>query len=431
MCAWHGGRRAGSRPAADGNRRAREVERVAARVDHHLHDVRVAVVVRVGNRRGAASPSAATGRRRSGATTSSIIAGSMSGSSPCTLTTMSHDSSRATSAMRSVPVRCVGARHARDAAEARRPRRRCARRRWPRSPRPRRAPAARARRRARSSAGRTMSASGFAGKAGRVVAGGDDGDDGGSVSRESECTSRRASVDTANHSTRGRVAVSLVRPRSSATPAATLGRRTSREGRAGRECYDTAVLQMNWKAAATVVTGRHGAGGLAGVAASVAGAATPRARPPQPRRRGARRGARSSIESRRGVSARSSRPPPRSRSRARNPFRFRRAAPSRRARRSAQAPAAAPAAPVVAVGAGAVPVPPDRHGRATRSSGADDPDRGAVERHAGLVLAGARRGRRPAAIASSGSTTTPSRSTRRSATAASCGLTLTTPDRAR
>jgi len=46
------------------------------------------------------------GSSASGRTTSSIEAGSMSGSSPCTFTTMSHDSWLATSAMRSVPVRC-------------------------------------------------------------------------------------------------------------------------------------------------------------------------------------------------------------------------------------------------------------------------------------------------------------------------------------
>ena len=49
----------------------------------------------------------AAGSAASGAMTCSIIAGSISGSSPWTFTTMSQDRSAATSAMRSVPVRCV------------------------------------------------------------------------------------------------------------------------------------------------------------------------------------------------------------------------------------------------------------------------------------------------------------------------------------
>src|SRR5204862_7977627 len=43
-----------------------------------------------------------------GATSSSTARGSISGSSPCTLTTMSQSSEAATSASRSVPVSCVG-----------------------------------------------------------------------------------------------------------------------------------------------------------------------------------------------------------------------------------------------------------------------------------------------------------------------------------
>ena len=57
------------------------------------------------------------GSSRKGSMAASIVSGSMSGSSPWTLTMRSQSSSAATSASRSVPVRCVGARHPHVAAE--------------------------------------------------------------------------------------------------------------------------------------------------------------------------------------------------------------------------------------------------------------------------------------------------------------------------
>ncbi len=99
-------RPAAARVADVGDRRAREIQREAAAIDDDLDDVRVGQLGRVVD--------AAVQRRHlhrriggNGATASSIARGSISGSSPCTLTTMSQSSDAATSASRSVPVACV------------------------------------------------------------------------------------------------------------------------------------------------------------------------------------------------------------------------------------------------------------------------------------------------------------------------------------
>ena len=100
-------RAAGERVARPGNRRAAEVQRVVARVEHDLDDVRVERLpprrrsggTRCHRRIGALRPAGRATRR--------ISAGSSSGSSPCTLTTISSSSSpssAAASARRSVPV---------------------------------------------------------------------------------------------------------------------------------------------------------------------------------------------------------------------------------------------------------------------------------------------------------------------------------------
>ena len=96
MPTWRSGRGSGSAwlPAGEavappGNRRAAEVQRQALRVEHDLHHVRVG---ELGRRRRSGGPRCScwrSGLASSSAATASISAGSISGSSPCTLTTMS------------------------------------------------------------------------------------------------------------------------------------------------------------------------------------------------------------------------------------------------------------------------------------------------------------------------------------------------------
>jgi len=88
-------RPAAARVADVRNRRAREIQRAAAAVQYDFDDVRIGELGGVVN-----APA-------NGATSSLMAPGSMSGSSPCTLTTTSQSSDAATSAMRSVPVSCV------------------------------------------------------------------------------------------------------------------------------------------------------------------------------------------------------------------------------------------------------------------------------------------------------------------------------------
>ena len=101
------GRAAASRRAdraTCGNRRAREIQREAAAIDDDLDDVRVVQLGRVVD----APVQRRHLDRRIGDERRDQLrrsrAGSISGSSPCTLTTMSQSSVAATSASRSVPV---------------------------------------------------------------------------------------------------------------------------------------------------------------------------------------------------------------------------------------------------------------------------------------------------------------------------------------
>ena len=104
--------RSPARVARPRDRRAREVERAAARVEDDLDDVRV---VEVGARRRCACAAVLITqslRSASSAAQASISAGSISGSSPCTLTTISSSprpSSAHASARRSLPVAWRGA----------------------------------------------------------------------------------------------------------------------------------------------------------------------------------------------------------------------------------------------------------------------------------------------------------------------------------
>ena len=114
-------------PPDERNRRARKIQRVAVAIDDDLRDVRVPSSAGSSMRRRSVDISSG-GSRRSGSA-SSIIAGSMSGSSPCTLTMMSQARSTRTSAIRSVPLWCDGdVMHA--SPPNARPRSRSARHRW-------------------------------------------------------------------------------------------------------------------------------------------------------------------------------------------------------------------------------------------------------------------------------------------------------------
>ena len=89
------------------DRRAREVERAAVRVEHDLDDVRIGELGGARRSRCAAVLIAQSARSASSAAQASISAGSISGSSPCTLTTTSspsRPSSAQASARRSLPL---------------------------------------------------------------------------------------------------------------------------------------------------------------------------------------------------------------------------------------------------------------------------------------------------------------------------------------
>ena len=93
---------------AHGIGRAAEVQRVAGGVEHHLHHVGIEGLVGVGDRMAGGGDRGVRAATRAASAMRRISAGSSSGSSPCTLTTIS--SSRqaralvAASARRSVPV---------------------------------------------------------------------------------------------------------------------------------------------------------------------------------------------------------------------------------------------------------------------------------------------------------------------------------------
>ena len=162
--------------ARERDRRARKVQREALAIDDDLRDVRV--------RSSAASSMplrsvviTTIGSASSGATASSIIAGSISGSSPCTLTTISRVELRGDFGEPIGAARMSGRGHARRRRRRRAPRRGCARRRSRRSPTTRRGGRGAAvdvlDHRPAADVGER-----FARKPGRVISGGDDGDDG-------------------------------------------------------------------------------------------------------------------------------------------------------------------------------------------------------------------------------------------------------------
>ena len=87
-------RRGGAAVARERDRGARKIHREAVAIDDHFRDVRVAAA-RPRRRSGAgACSSSSAASVANGATASSIIAGSISGSSPCTLTIRSQCSVR-------------------------------------------------------------------------------------------------------------------------------------------------------------------------------------------------------------------------------------------------------------------------------------------------------------------------------------------------
>ena len=90
-CAAHATAAAGPRRAGERNRRARKIQRVAVAIDDDLHDVRILPVGGIVD----APPQRAHLQRRVARTArppASIISGSSSGSSPCTLTINSQSS---------------------------------------------------------------------------------------------------------------------------------------------------------------------------------------------------------------------------------------------------------------------------------------------------------------------------------------------------
>jgi len=96
---------AGPPVAVPGDGSAGKIQRIPLTVHDHLDHVR--------SRASAGSvisfasvPMGMDGSSASGLTAASIMPGSMSGSSPCTFTTISQSRDRATSAIRSVPVAC-------------------------------------------------------------------------------------------------------------------------------------------------------------------------------------------------------------------------------------------------------------------------------------------------------------------------------------